>query len=454
MMSISGPSRPAKTLAVLGLTLGMALSGPHALAGGSVVLDKPIAGVVFVKSEKSAKQLRGTLLRFDDAEFTLKVGKEEQTLGWVDVTPASAFELRLRTIDRTKAEDWLELGEFAWNLGGKEQAQSSLRQAVSINADLKARADEITATAPNPPQRSSVATDDKPDRPGQREVPRRGAESFASATPEQIQAANAYARESMGEVSETTGVKFVELETEHFLIFTDWDKREHDFLKKNLERAYTVVSKRFNVDPKASVFVGKLPVYMFNKYDDFAKLARTKDNFPVTNRVAGYFRGSSRGIGHMSMWKPTAALVGSSDIKEAEWLWGNVLVHEFTHAFLARYKSNVFVPRWLNEGCAEVIAQEVVPLKGRYEIARLMALQGADVMQLFDDKNIPTGEYYPVMQTMVEMLVQSSRPSFIKFIDAIKEGDDPEEALKKHFNMDYAGLAKEWRDYAKRLAKN
>lgn len=452
-----GLSRFAKALAVLGLMLGAA-SAPYARAGDPVTLDKPLAAEVFVKTDKSAKQLRGNLLRYDDAEFTLRVGKDERTLAWADITPASAVALRQKTIDRTKAEDWLALGAFAWHLGAKDQAQSALRQAVRLKPDLKSQADEILATPPNPPQRQTTASSVGPDtgvaaQPGAKDG-RRGVVKFTPATPEQAAAANAYARQYMAEVSEITGVTFQELETDHFLIFTDWDKREYDYLKKNLERAYAVVARQFDMDPKETVFVGKLPVYMFSQYDDFAKLARSKDEFPVTNRVAGYFRGNTRGLGHMSMWKPTAALTGSNDIRDAERLWSNVLVHEFTHAFLARYRSDVFIPRWLNEGCAEVIAQDVVPLRGRYEMARLMALQGADVMQLFDDRNIPSGEYYPVMQTMVELLVQTNRKSFLKMIDAIKDGADPAEALQEHYNVDYATFAKQWREYAKRLAKN
>ena len=57
-------------------------------------------------------------------------------------------------------------------------------------------------------------------------------------------------------------------------------------------------------------------------------------------------------FGHMAMWKPEV----KSDIHSAEVQWAYVLVHEFTHAFVARYRTNARIPRWLNEGIAEVIA--------------------------------------------------------------------------------------------------
>jgi hypothetical protein len=67
---------------------------------------------------------------------------------------------------------------------------------------------------------------------------------------------------------------------------------------------------------------------------------------------------------------------------------------------------------------------------------------------------MPSGNYYPVMQTMVELLVNKGRKNFIAMIDAIKDGTEPEAALKQFYKLDYAGLTKEWRDYAVRLSKN
>ncbi len=444
----------------------MASMSSRAIAD-AVTLEKPIPAEVFVKADaKAAKQLKGLLIRFDDAEFTLKVGKDEQTLGWIDITPASAVALRTRTIDRASGNDWLSLGEFAWNLGAKEQAQTALRNAVKINADLKPRAEKISASTPTPPHRNTEAPASASNvtppssetgivaQPGGNDSGDGKVIKFAPATPEQAKVAIDYARGFAAEATKTTGAKFQEVETEHFLIFTDWDKREFDFLKKNLERAYTVVAKQFDMDPKDNVFVGKLPVYMFAEFQDFSTFAKQTDGFPATNRVAGYFQSDSRGWGHMAMWKPNSTLTGNSSIKDAERLWSYVLVHEFTHAFLSRYKSNVFIPRWLNEGSAEVVALSVIPLGGRYQMARLMALQGADVSQLFNSRTIPAGEYYPVMQTMVELLVQTNKKNFLKMIDAIKDGEDPEEMLKKFYNTDYAGFANEWREYAKRLTKN
>lgn len=287
-------------------------------------------------------------------------------------------------------------------------------------------------------------------QPGRKKGEKTQRLKFTVATPEEAAAAMQRVRDQEEKISSKLKLTFVSFETDHFIVFTDWDSREHNFLKKNLEQAYKVVSRQFDMSVKENVFVGKLPVYMFTHYGDFSRFASTVDNFTTNRSVAGYFRGMPDGAGHMAMWKPDASMTGSNNIKDAERLWGYVLVHEFTHAFLSRYRTNEVIPRWLNEGIAEVVAASVFPYPDRYRIAKLMAHQSPDLMPLFDDEVMPPGIYYPVMQTMVESLVETDRKKFLAMIDDIKDGVDPEDAMRKHFKTNYAGFSEAWRAWAKK----
>jgi hypothetical protein len=156
-------------------------------------------------------------------------------------------------------------------------------------------------------------------------------------------------------------------------------------------------------------------------------------------------------MGHMAMWKPDPSMTGGGSDYTPEKKWGYVLVHEFTHAFVGRYRSNARIPRWLNEGIAEVIASSVIPRPYPYTLARDAANDKLDISPVFNDAVAPTGKYYPVMRTMVEMLVRADRKKFLKLFDAIKDGDQAEEALKAIYKIDYQGLTREWYDYAKKL---
>jgi hypothetical protein len=457
------------------LVLSLALAAP--VRGEAVALEKPIYCEVFLRdaTPKTGK-VSGNLVSYDDEQFKVQNGAKEQTLAWTQITPSSAFILRQRLIDKSVARDWLALGEFGWKLGAQEQARAALKSAVRLDASLKAEADKITATPSGELMRADTpkadkekdpakpeAGDEKPAvdggdptiaQPGRKKGEKVDRVKFIVATPEEHTAAIAAAKEQAAKAEEQMKVKFQTFETDHFIIFTDWDARESNFLKSNLEKAYTVVAKQFDISPKENVFIGKLPVYMWAKYTSFEKYAAQMDDFPVSNTTLGYYHGNARGIGHMSMWKPTSNVTGTSSLKEAETLWGYVLVHEFTHAFIARYRSNERIPRWMNEGIAEVIAMSQVPMTGHYMMARMMANSKVDVKSVFDDDRIPSGNFYPVMQTMVEVLVNKDRKTFIKMIDAIKDGTEPEEALKQFYHIDYDGLADAWREYAKRLNKN
>ena len=273
---------------------------------------------------------------------------------------------------------------------------------------------------------------------------------YRSVSPDEAAAAMAVYRQQAGDIQQKLGAHYSEFETDHFLVFTNWDPREYGFLKQNLENAYRVVSSQFNMSPKDNIFIGKLPVYMLASYGEFAQFAKQIDDFTANNRTAGYYFGNNQGIGHMAMWKPDSSLTGTNNLHDAERLWAYVLTHEFTHAFLARYRSNEFVPRWLNEGAAEVIASNEFPYPDRARMARLVAVEATDLSFLFDSSNVPTGEYYPVMQSMVEMMLAANRGNFVKLIDAIKDGQEPESALQQLYHADYRQFAAAWREWAKR----
>jgi hypothetical protein len=58
---------------------------------------------------------------------------------------------------------------------------------------------------------------------------------------------------------------------------------------------------------------------------------------------------------------------------------------------------------------------------------------------------------YPVMQTMVEAMIRDNRKAFLQMFNDIKDGMDPEEAMKKNYNAGYRQWEPAWRNYAKHL---
>jgi hypothetical protein len=435
------------------------LAAAHSSAlADRITPPKPLFTEVHLKQGNAHdSKIVGNLVSYDDDTLTINVGTTPRDLKWIDLTPASAFTLRSRLIDKSKAMDWLTLAKFAWSIDATDQTHTAVDKALSIDPKLKAQADEITAAAPgsavtaggkellgtegqtaNAPANGSA---NAPARPNDNS-PAKPTLLYQAATPAEYDEAITNAHKMARTVEETFNVKFTTIETPHFLIFTDWDPREFDFLKTNFEDAYRAVTEQFNIPYSQNVFIGKLPVLMFAKFSDYAHLTDSIGFYgkPVTRSLRGYFEGQSDGSGRMVMYKP-----GAEDIEQAELQWAHALVHEFTHAFVARYHSNARVPRWLNEGVAEVIASQHFPYVGTNSFAKRMAAEHKTAGTLFDDKIMPSGDWYPVMQTMVEYLIAQDKDAFLKMFDAIKAGTDGEEALQKFYGLDYASLMSAWR---------
>ncbi|CAN5609166.1 hypothetical protein BH10PLA1_BH10PLA1_19670 [soil metagenome] len=271
---------------------------------------------------------------------------------------------------------------------------------------------------------------------------------YEKSTPEQDARAITDAQDRAAKTSDTLHVKFTELQTTHFIIFTDWDPREYNFLKTNVEGAYTAVARQFEMSPKDNIFIGKLPIYMFAKRSDFMSFAAKIDKFDPPKDLAGYCQSRSDGFSHMAMSKPDPAWSNGST-PQAERIWAYTLTHEFTHAFVARYRTNRNVPRWLNEGLAEVVADGQFPRAGARQFARTMAKGNTGVSSIFNDDVMPPFQMYPVMMTMTEALIRENPKKFLKYFNEIKDGAEPEECLKSNYNVDYGGLEDAWRKYIK-----
>ncbi len=408
-----------------------------ALSAHAATLDKPIYAEVFLKGTN--EKLAGNVSQWDGDGVTIHVGDKDRNLNWPELTPTSAFVLRHRLIDQNSAADWVALGKMGWEMGLREQGKLALATAVRMDPTLKPQVDE---TLSRPATRPTIVH-------ASMRSPTSAPVKFLKSTPEQDAQAIATAQKVSAAVAGAMKINFTEIQTTHFIIFTDWDPREFDFLKTNIEGAYGAVARQFDVPVKENVFVGKLPVFMFKDQRDFIRYAKQFDDLPANQNLLGYYAGHGNGTGHMAMWKPRRQVNGVQG-QSAEEQWAYTLTHEFTHAFVDRYKSNRRIPRWLNEGLAEVIAQAQFPQPNRKTLAREMAQNDAPLDQLFDDDQMPGGEYYPVMQTMVEMLIQQDLGLFLKYFDAIKDGEKPEPALKKYFGVDYQGLEKAWKQYVSR----
>src|SRR5439155_907107 len=81
---------------------------------------------------------------------------------------------------------------------------------------------------------------------------------------------------------------------------------------------YAVVSRQFDIPTSENIFIGKLPVYMFNRFADFKKFAQEDDDLNLHDAVHGDFAGRDDGGGHLAMRKPTPSRNGRPSDPEEE----------------------------------------------------------------------------------------------------------------------------------------
>ncbi len=397
------------------------------------------------------ENVTGVLTRYDANIILVKTDKGQREIKWSALTRLSQYALRKQLIDPNSAADWLDLAQVATKLDMGKEAEAAVENAARIDPASKPKGVAIPGGSAAAAAPAAAITPELVDVPEVGAVkpsfPGKGAQ-YQKASPEQHAAAIAYAEQRAKIVADGMHLKLETIKTAHFIIFTNWDPLEYRFLKTNCENAYSAVSRQFDIPVTENVFVGLLPVFMFVTRDEFAKYAKEYDKLSMPADVSGYFTQHADGSGHMVMWKP---VITKGGVGEAEERWGHTLTHEFTHAFISRYRSNQWIPRWLNEGLADVIASGPFPRSYVHPYARMMAGKQFDFQALFDDKKMPPGEMYPVMQTMVEALIGEDRKAFLKMFDDIKDGMDPEAAMRKNYKAGYQDWEKAWRNYAKKL---
>ncbi len=269
---------------------------------------------------------------------------------------------------------------------------------------------------------------------------------YDKSTPEEDATEIADAQKSAASVAEQFRMKFIEVQTPHFIIFTDWEGRDQTVLKDALEGAYTAVAKQFAIPAKETVFVGKLPVYVFKNKSEYLDMADKVDHLTIAKDVVGYFLSKSDVAPHLVMTRPTD--ITGPNAAQAQKNWGFVLTHELTHAFISRYHTNRPLPNWLSEGLAELVAHTQFPHDKTRQIAKTIAGGTLPVSDIFNEKDSSI-KMYPVMMTMTEALIQSDPKKFMKYLNEIKDGADAEDSLRTNYNVTYDGLENAWRNYMK-----
>ena len=381
---------------------------------------------------------------------------------WAEIETGSAFRARRALLEMERgtagaltAEDHFQLGLFALSRGRPPVAQKEFRKAKRLDPQYSSRVrdaiaafrDLPKATAhpqsgldhedTNSAEATSGPTPPSTSGPTLGDLTQEALEGTEGgrvvATPPEIRALVEGVYRSFGTTVQRRLGKGIELiETEHFLIWTDWDRRSRAQLADWCEAMYTALCAQFGIDPSEDVFLAKCPVFCWRNKARFWAFARQFDGYEGKSAV-GYTRSIAES-GHVHI-----ALFRQGRSQSAVDRFAATLVHEGSHAFMHRLYTTRLIPHWVNEGYAELIAERVLDDRCHTgETADLLAKQYVrydwSIGNLLQSTGPIPVHRYALAHSIVAYLESLGKKRFAGFIEGLKDGATVSRALADHYD--------------------
>jgi len=238
------------------------------------------------------------------------------------------------------------------------------------------------------------------------------------------------------------------VETPHYLLFSDADSSTTARYRAWSEALYGSLLKQFGLPERTRVWDGKCIVILFRRRRAFERYATRFDGHDA-RRAGAYFAVEDHGPGLPHLVHICFPL-DTGDLRRQQELFA----HEGTHAFFELYKAPGRLPLWLHEGLAEYMTtvNDAALRAAKWSAAVRAAAAGRSIAPLFKAK---AGEglslqQYRVALALVDFLLAEGRPTFKAFVDALKDGNEQEAALRKAYGFGLADLERRWRTYVRR----
>ena len=436
--------------------IGMAMPGaPGAGSGERTMPGKTIHADLRLQTGGG---LSGPVVDSTDHGLVVVHDHTPYVFAWEELEPDSAYETKGALLalarggkDRMTAEDYFQLGLFAYRHGLGDRATNCFGRSVRLNVKYRSRVKSAVAEWELHDDGVVGLDAVTKDRPALVEnepvIDRSGDGPATSIAPGPLVGRRGEVRQAYdtfgAKVREVMGEDVTLVETDHFLIWTDW-RRDRERLGPWFESMYTALCEQFGLNPEDDIFLAKCPIYCWRSKARFLRFARHFDGFEGSGAV-GYTRSIvENGHVHVVLLKQGNS---PADLDR----FACTLVHEGTHAFLHRLHSSALIPHWVNEGYADLVAERV--LGDRCPAGENAALLAKQIVRY----DWPLGDFlkqagpievhqYPVAHSVVSFLERKGRDRFAGFIRSLKDGQSIEVALDAHFGIPTVdALEKQWR---------
>jgi len=422
-------------------------------------------------------KIEGWVVDHNDHGVVLVNQNTPYVVAWKEVTPDCAVGSRFKIVaaarggrDHVTADDYLQLGLYALSRHKNARATALFRSAEELDPDLadgvrqaiaeyRRKQSEPTNIAAAPLTRrddsepvSSVADGEAID-PAGASGDLLGDAGALAATPDEVRARVTDIYHTFGrKVQEVLGERVKLVETDHFLIWTDWPAPFHERLVHSCETMYAALCRVFGISTAEQVFLAKCPLFCFESKARFLRFARSFDGFDGKEAI-GYTRSIERnGHVHVVLLRRGRA---EEDFERFEY----TLVHEGTHAFLHRLYSPRLIPNWVNEGLAEFMSDQVLgercPARGNAELLAAQYVRHDWPVAPLLASVEPIGVHqYAIAHSLIAFLAGMKEGSLRGMIRRLKAGDGFAEALSAEFGgMTVSQFEHRWRERARKGAE-
>lgn len=414
---------------------------------------------------RTGGELTGPVLDHDLHGLVVLSSNIPFVFAWSELDPGSAVFVRRKLLEADRppgqgfsAQEYFELGMFALRLGRNDLASIEFEEAKKKDRTLAPRIREAfdqfrkesEAWKKDPASDLPVIDLDaamQDERPTEKPA--------VSASFEQLPSPSAQVRADVraaylqfgDKVREVLGRDIRLVESDHFLIWTDWGPKEQARLVVWCETMYQTLCRQFGLGlegDEVDLFLAKCPVFCFRSKARLRRFAREFDGYDARNAI-GYTRSIEKN-GHVHM---AFARMGSTPFDYDR--FACTLVHEGTHAFLHRLYSTRLLPHWVNEGYAELTAERVLGDRcPAGENAAMLARQFArfdwSVASFFSRVSTIEVHEYPLAHSIVAYLESKSTEGFSTFVRMLKDGVEPSKALADTFDgLTYEQLENDWK---------
>lgn len=394
-------------------------------------------------------KIEGTLTKWSENHIDGSFGRR----AWTELDAKDVWTLYRKVMDIESAPDWANLGRVLLICSldqprAIKNAERSFARAKKIDPamseKIQAARDEVQRIiaerkAEAEAQEADQLQTDTPEGHAWRPV------AWPAMTDSQRNAAVLTMRADAAALLEVIDLELVPVETDYFLFYSDMPRRESAKWARQLDRMYEKLAEIFDLEEGYNLFWGKAVIFVFSEQARFQEFEAKAFRFLVTDQHAG-------------LCHPVGPKVFVDFFRQPDDLqFAALLVHETVHGFMHRYKTPRRLPTWANEGFADYVASvsfrnSPVDRKLRRQGVRFVR-EGNEVDRVlemsYQDQSWPGPDAvgYSVSYLMVKLMIQDRPRNFGKWVNAIKDGEQWEDAMEDVFGVDRARLVDRFTRY-------